>query len=285
MKEIFKTVLFELRKATVLLLLLLTVLGQSMYAQVGEQVKFENLTREDGVSGSEIRNVIQDDQGRILFGTRFNGVNVYDGYDIEVYTNNPNDPHSLAGDPAFSVYKDRQGIIWVSTLGAGLSKFNSETESFTTYRHNPDDPTSIWDDSVQFTFEDKDGNFWVAAANGLDKMDRETGVFTHFSFDPDEPVAPSNQNIKIFYQDGEGSLWLGLRRGGLRRIDPDTGQVLEAYIHDPDDPLSISDNNVYAIVKTIPVLFGSVPGRGLISLTGKPESFHTFRPNLIIRLV
>ena len=113
----------------------------------------------------------------------------------------------------------------MSTLGAGLCKFDPETESFTTYRHDPDDPTSIWHDSVQFTFEDKDRNFWVAAANGLDKMDRQTGVFTHFSFDPDEPIAPSNQNIKIFYQDREGSLWLGLRRGGLRRIDPKTGQV------------------------------------------------------------
>jgi ligand-binding sensor domain-containing protein len=55
-----------------------------LYAQGGEQLKFENLTRKDGVSGSEIRNVIQDEQGRIWFGTRFNGVNVYDGYDIKV---------------------------------------------------------------------------------------------------------------------------------------------------------------------------------------------------------
>ncbi|MCB9102845.1 MAG: PAS domain S-box protein [Anaerolineales bacterium] len=220
-----------------------------LYAQGGEHLKFENLTRKDGVSGSEIRNVIQDEQGRIWFGTRFNGVDVYDGYDIEVYTHDPNDPRSLAGDPAFSVYKDHQGTIWVSTLGAGLSKFNPETETFTTYRHDPADPTSIWDDSVQFTFEDKDGNFWVAAANGLDKMDRETGVFTHFSFDPDQPVAPSNQNIKIFYQDRAGNLWLGLRRGGLRRIDPDTGQVIEAYVHDPNDPDSLSDDNVFAILE------------------------------------
>jgi len=157
-----------------------------LHAQGGGHLKFENLTRQDGVSGSEVRNVIQDEQGRIWFGTRFNGVNVYDGYDIEVFTHDPNNPHSLAGDPAFSVYKDSQGIIWVSTLGSGLSKFNPETESFTTYRHDPADPTTIWDDSVQFTYEDRDGNFWVAAANGLDKMDRQTGVFTHFSFDPVE---------------------------------------------------------------------------------------------------
>jgi len=220
-----------------------------LYAQGGEQLKFENLTRKDGVSGSEVRNVIQDEQGRIWFGTRFNGVDVYDGYDIKVYTHDPNNPHSLAGDPAFSVYRDSHDTIWVSTLGAGLCKFDAETESFTTYRHDPNDPTSIWDDSVQFTFEDKDGNFWVAAANGLDKMDRETGKFTHFSFDPNEPVAPSNQNIKIFYQDRAGNLWLGLRRGGLRRIDPATGQVLEAYIHDPNDPDSISDDNVFAILE------------------------------------
>ncbi len=181
------------------------LVSSPIYAQEGERVKFENLTRQDGVSGAEIRNVIQDDQGRIWFGTRYNGVNVYDGYDIRVYSHDPNNFHSLAGDPAFSVYKDRQGTIWVATLGAGLSKFNPETETFTNYRHDPDDPTSIWDDSVQFVFEDRDGNFWVAAANGLDKMDRETGTFTHFSFDPDESVAPRSILLQNFGFGGQNA--------------------------------------------------------------------------------
>jgi len=143
---------------SIIIFIVLMLLPWSLpsHAQGGGQLKFENLTRKDGVSGSEVRNVIQDEQGRIWFGTRFNGVNVYDGYGIEVYTHDPNDPRSLAGDPAFSVYKDRRGTIWVATLGAGLSKFNPETESFTTYRHDPDDPASIWDDSVQLVFEDRD---------------------------------------------------------------------------------------------------------------------------------
>lgn len=221
----------------------------ALFASIPEQLKFNNLTRKHGVSGSEIRNVIQDDHGRIWFGTRYNGVNVYNGYDIKVFSHNPNDVNSLAGDPAFAVYKDRKGEIWVSTLGAGLCKFNPQDESFTTYRHIPGDSTSIWDNSVQLTFEDSFGNFWVAAANGLDRMDRETGVFTHFSFDPEEEVAPGNQNIKVFYQARDGSLWLGLRRGGLRRIDPETGQILESYMHDPNDTNSISDNNVFAILE------------------------------------
>ena len=81
------------------------LVSSPLHAQEGGQVKFENLTRQDGVSGSEIRNVIQDEQGRIWFGTRYNGVNVYDGYEIRVFTHDPNDPQSLAGDPAFSVQR------------------------------------------------------------------------------------------------------------------------------------------------------------------------------------
>ena len=118
----------------ILMVLIFPFSSLSLYAQGGEQLKFQNLTRKDGVTGSEIRNVIQDKQGRIWFGTRFNGVDVYDGYNIKVYTHDPNDPRSLAGDPAFSVYRDSQDTIWVSTLGAGLCKFDAETESFTTYR-------------------------------------------------------------------------------------------------------------------------------------------------------
>lgn len=248
MTEIYDTVLLKLRKLIIYCFLLFFACLVA-YSQLRDQIKFENFTQEDGVSGSEIRNVIEDEYGRIWFGTRFNGVNIYDGYNFKVYNHNPDNPNSLAGDPAFSVYKDKNNTIWVATLGAGLCKYNEETESFITYKHDPNNPYSIWDDSVQYVFEDQDSNFWVAAANGLDKMDRETGDFIHYSFDPVEPVAPSNQNIKIFYQDSKHRLWLGLRRGGLRQIDPDTGDVLKAYIHDPDDPYSISDDNVFTILE------------------------------------
>ncbi|NEQ53307.1 MAG: response regulator, partial [Leptolyngbya sp. SIO3F4] len=224
--------------------------GQQQLSQnSAANIKFENLTRQDGVTDSEIRNVIEDDQGRIWFGTRYGGVNIYNGYGIHAYAHDPNDANSLAGDPAFSLFKDSQGKIWVSTLGAGLSKYDPATDSFTNYQHNPQDPTSIWHDSVQFTFEDRDGNFWVAAANGLDRMDRETGIFTRSSFGPEGAITPSNQNIKVFYQDRDGGLWLGLRRGGLRRIDPQTGKVTHTYMHDPEDPYSLSDNNVFAILE------------------------------------
>ena len=58
-----------------LYVLILTAVAASIssspvHAQEGDQAKFENLTREDGVSGSEVRNVIQDEHGRIWFGTR-----------------------------------------------------------------------------------------------------------------------------------------------------------------------------------------------------------------------
>lgn len=110
-------------KAPVLAIITVLVLScfpVALHAQGGEQLKFESLTRKDGVSGSEIRNVIQDDQGRIWFGTRFNGVNVYDGYEFRIYTHDPNNLQSLAGDPAFAIFKDSQGTIWVSVLGCGF---------------------------------------------------------------------------------------------------------------------------------------------------------------------
>lgn len=227
-------------------------LAQADHAPMPEplaQVRFENLGRAHGVSGSEIRNVIQDQSGLIWFGTRFNGVNRHDGYEFRVFTHDSRNPNSLPGNPAFSLLADRQGFIWVSVLGAGLSRYDPRTGDFQNYRHDPDDPTSLSHDSVQFTYEDRLGNFWVAAANGLDRLDRDTGEFTHLSFDPELPMAPANQNIKIFYEDRQGGLWLGLRRGGLRRLDPGTGEITHSYRHDPADPHSLADDNVYAILE------------------------------------
>ena len=47
--------------------------------------------------------------------------------------------------------------------------------------------------------------------------------------------------------DRQGILWIGTFGGGLNRLDPATGEFTR-YLHDPEDPNSLSRNGVTTIL-------------------------------------
>jgi streptogramin lyase len=97
----------------------------------GEGLRFRRLSTDEGLSQTKITQIVQDDQGFIWFGTQY-GLNRFDGYNFKVFLHDPTDPNSLSGVFANSVFKDRDGALWVG-CDQFLNKFNRETETFTQY--------------------------------------------------------------------------------------------------------------------------------------------------------
>ena len=52
---------------------------------VGEEISFNHLTTEDGLSNNSVMSMYQDERGFIWIGTR-NGVNLYNGRNFNVNT-------------------------------------------------------------------------------------------------------------------------------------------------------------------------------------------------------
>jgi ligand-binding sensor domain-containing protein len=67
------------------------------------------------------------------FGT-YVGLCKYDGYKFTVYKHNLEDPNSLSHNAVVALYEDRSGMLWISTVGGGLNRFDRETEQFTHYQ-------------------------------------------------------------------------------------------------------------------------------------------------------
>lgn len=63
----------------------------------GQTLAFRRLTLDDGLSQSSINCIAQDAQGFMWFGTQ-DGLNRYDGYEFQVYRNDPADPFSLSSN-------------------------------------------------------------------------------------------------------------------------------------------------------------------------------------------
>ena len=72
----------------------------STYAQ---EIKFNHLTVDNGLSNNKVNCVLEDRTGFIWFGTE-DGLNRFDGYDIKIYRHNPNDNKSISGNGIWAIF-------------------------------------------------------------------------------------------------------------------------------------------------------------------------------------
>ena len=75
-------------------------------------LRFEHLSRDDGLSQSFVYTIVQDPQGYLWFGTQ-EGLNRFDGFGFKVFAHNPDDPASLSDESVRVMIRDRSGTLWI----------------------------------------------------------------------------------------------------------------------------------------------------------------------------
>jgi len=213
---------------------------------VEEQVRFEHLTSEDGLSNNRVLSVIRDSKGFMWFGT-LDGLNRYDGYEFRVFRHDPEDEDSLSSDFIMALYQDRDDFLWVGTSGGGLNRYDPSTEQFNHYRHDPADPNTLSSDNVTSLYQDREGILWIGTdGGGLNRYNPTTETFTRYANNPDDPYSLSHNVVWAMHEDEQGVLWVGSDGGGLNRFDRQTGRF-SAHRHDPGNPDSLGGDSVLAI--------------------------------------
>lgn len=229
-----------------LLLSMLFILSPAARLQAQEPlIYFEQISLDQGLSHGSVYSIVQDNRGFLWFGTQ-DGLDRYDGYEIQTFRHDPKDPNSLSNNNAGNLYVDRAGMLWIGTWGGGANRLDPNTGQVTRYLPEPDNPHSLSSNRVQTFFEDSAGRLWIGTAGGgLNKLDRETGHFTVYQHDPSDPTSLSNDRVWRIVEDQAGMLWVATTEG-LNRFDPETGTFI-TYNRDPDDPTSVSDNEIRTV--------------------------------------
>lgn len=111
----------------VIFLVSLRTLGQTVSA-LHEIPQFKYLSERDGLPHGGVNCIIQDNRGFMWFGSH--GLCKYDGYSIKVYRPKPR--RTMHYDVR-AIHEDREGMLWVGTLGDGIARFDPLTEQFTVY--------------------------------------------------------------------------------------------------------------------------------------------------------
>jgi signal transduction histidine kinase/ligand-binding sensor domain-containing protein len=214
----------------------------------GQNLRFENISLEEGLSQSTVFATVQDHQGFLWFATE-DGLNRYDGYDFTIYKHDPADPFSLRDNWILSLLVDQSGTLWIGTREGGLDRYDRESDQFIHYQYDPGDPASLNDNEVTALYQDRAGFIWAGTHNGgLNIFDPEDEVFTHYQHDPDDANSLSSNSVTIIFEDSEGIFWIGTDDAGLNQFDPEVNNW-KHFSHDPGEPQSLSHNFVKTIIE------------------------------------
>ena len=128
MKNVFDPIKSPIMNRVILLITIVQLLFISeIFSQ--QQISFNHLTVEDGLSQSSVTCIFQDKKGFMWFGTQ-DGLNRFDGYNFKVFKNDPTDSTSLSENFIFSIYEDSSGQLYVETRDGNRHLFIAALECF-----------------------------------------------------------------------------------------------------------------------------------------------------------
>lgn len=188
------------------------------YVVCAQNLKFDHLNSEHGLSESTILAITQDSEGFMWFGTR-EGLNRYDARNFKVYRTDPAEPESLSDNFIYSLLTDRSGNLWVGTRN-GLNLFDTRTELFRRFYSHSDNNRSLSDNTITGILEDTNGNKWIGTRKGLNLMieEKDSVSFLRFLHQPGSDNSLVNDDIHSMFEDREGILWIGTSKG-FSRLD------------------------------------------------------------------
>ena len=190
-----------------------------------QNLYFEQLSYEQGLSESNVTAILQDRTGFLWIGTA-NGLNRFDGYKFTIFRHNPTDSASLAHNAVTALYEDAVGTLWVGTQN-GLSAYNRAKGVFTTFRTVSGTTNTISNNAIRALTADSAGNLWIGTKRGLNRFDALRKTFKLFKADRKKTDAkwrgkgPTDNEIialRILPQTPH-ILWIGARTGGLNALN------------------------------------------------------------------
>ena len=104
-------------------ILILCFLSLYMLAGQAQNLSFNHLTTDDGLSHNSVVSIYQDERGFLWFATH-NGISLYNGKDFKIYQKEKENPkNSILYNDIYQITGDRKGHIYIMT-NRGVSAYD-----------------------------------------------------------------------------------------------------------------------------------------------------------------
>ena len=135
-----------------------------IYSQFDE-IRFEHITKSDGLSQGSVYDVYQDHQGFLWFATQ-DGLNKYDGYQFKIYRNDSNDSSSISNNWITKITEDKDDNLWISTWGGGLNLLDKSRKKFIHFKKESNENFSLSSNNIQSIILSRDNKIWISTWSG-----------------------------------------------------------------------------------------------------------------------
>jgi signal transduction histidine kinase/ligand-binding sensor domain-containing protein len=174
----------------------------------------------EGLSGGSIGDLCEDAAGAVWIGT-LNGLNRVDDYTPEfgVLRSHPGGPGRRDYDFVLPIIEDRDGGIWMGTLGDGIWALRSP-DGQGTWSHfgGITGEGGTYGENVRSLLQDRTGRIWAGTDAGVSIVDPSAGRLSCF------PLRKSGAQyrywVEAICESRQGIIWLGANSLGLVGFDP-----------------------------------------------------------------
>ena len=191
-----------------------------------------------------VTQTFQDSRGILWFVTQ-EGLNRYNGYELENYRYSLTDSSSLSTDRVTGIAEDSNGDLWISTLGGGLNKYDPIRNAFSARLSSTNILTSPKSNDIYTVFSDMNGIVWLGYANGFSTFDPKSNTFQHYM--AGDKGIPNLGVITHFAQTSNGKIWAATTDNGFLEIDPSSHKIA-LHQYSASDKKSIPSNFIYKLV-------------------------------------
>jgi signal transduction histidine kinase/ligand-binding sensor domain-containing protein/DNA-binding response OmpR family regulator len=248
---------------------------------------------------NQVRAIFQDKDNWLWVGSKNGNLYLFDencnligrlGADGRMNSSSP------FNAPVYHMISDHTGAIWLATKGKGLFKVLKNGRgkyasfSLTNFQNNPKDIYSLSSNAVYSIFEDHQQRLWVATyGGGINRMEIQDGEVRFINCQNELKNYPRQcSRARFITEDRKGQMYVGTTEGLLAcQCDNSPPEKIRFYhySHIPEDPQTISGNDVHYILPSgNGNLYLGIYGGGLdvlangLDFNQKPV-FHTFKRN------
>jgi ligand-binding sensor domain-containing protein/signal transduction histidine kinase/DNA-binding response OmpR family regulator len=209
-----------------------------------QNLAFDYLNFENGLSQNSVFAIQQDSLGFLWFGTRF-GLNRYDGRNFKIYRHEQGNSASISDEFTTVIFCDSRKNLWVGTHH-GLNKYDPEKDVFKRISHKQADNNADLYDDINCICEDKKGVLWIGTRGGLCQLKDST--YDLCRVEGNEQLSVRNATFAIL-EDTDGLLWVGTNNG-LVLIKQSKNEYYQAgLLNHNSTGASLIDDNIAALAE------------------------------------
>jgi signal transduction histidine kinase/ligand-binding sensor domain-containing protein/DNA-binding response OmpR family regulator len=176
----------------------------------------------NGLINNSVEYVYVDKEG-FVWSASATGLQQFDGFNFVNYLYN-SDESSISYNFISTLYEDRNGNIWIGTLGKGLNIYNKVRGIFYHLKNESDNESFLTSNIIprgrQVIAQDSEGYIWVNTNYGLNKINFEPRSVEHFHGDLAGDIV-YDKDLKV--------LWIASDR--LKKFDTQTNKIEHFYVN------------------------------------------------------